>query len=292
MYIHYLWSLKLHMTTSIINPLAKHFRQPSIYLQLPSNGRFYPDGSLELSVTGDFPVYPMTVKDEISFKTPDALMNGQGMADVIVSCCPNIKDPWSIPVIDLDPLLIAIRLASYGPGMDITSDCPMCNAVNENTIDLRIVLDSVPKFDNSKLHAEINNLEFEFRPQTYKDLNNSQQVLFEQQKLMNVISDSTLSDEDKQQRFNASFEKLTELNINTLVICINSITTEDEVKVTDPVFIKEFLSNTDRKTYDAIRNGIEDFVSSNAMAPVDITCSECEHQYKTKLEFNQSNFFA
>jgi hypothetical protein len=279
------------MSTSTINPLAKHFRQPSIYLQLPSNGRFYPDGSLELSATGEFPVYPMTVKDEISFKTPDALMNGQGMADVIVSCCHNIKDPWSIPVIDLDPLLIAIRMASYGPGMDITSDCPKCLSTNENTVDLRGVLDSAPPFNEGKQTIEINTLMFEFKPQTYKDLNNSQQVLFEQQKIMNVVTDSTLTDEDKQQRFNASFAKLTELNVNTLVICINSITTEDNVRVTDSTFIKEFLSNTDRKTYDSIRNGIEDFVSSNAMAPINITCNECTHVYKTTLEFNQSNFF-
>lgn len=279
------------MSTSITNPLAKHFRQPSIYLRLPSGGKFYPSGSLELSATGDFPVYPMTIKDEISFKTPDALMNGQGMADVIVSCCPNIKNPWVIPVIDLDPILIAIRIASYGPGMDITSDCPKCKATNENTVDLRTVLDSAPKFNNDKHSIVINELTFEFKPQTYKELNSTQHVTFEQQKIIGLLAASDLSDEEKQARFKESFDKLTAMNINTLVICIESILTEDEIKVTDPELIKDFLSNTDRKSYETIKNHIEEYIASNAMDPIDIKCSDCDHVYKTKLEFNQSNFF-
>ena len=35
----------------------------------------------------------------------------------------------------------------------------------------------------------------------------------------------------------------------------------------------------------------EDYIASNAMEPIDIKCSECDYVYKTKLEFNQSNFF-
>jgi hypothetical protein len=113
------------------NPLFKHFRQPAIYLKLPSQGRFYPDGSLQISVTGDIPIYPMTVKDELTLKTPDALMNGEGMAAVIRSCCPTILDPWQIPAVDLDAIFIAIRLASYGTGMDVNTSCPKCKEEND-----------------------------------------------------------------------------------------------------------------------------------------------------------------
>ena len=114
------------------NPLAKHFRQPAIYLKLPSQGKFYPPDGIELSITGELAVYPMTVKDELTLKTPDALMNGEGMADVIRSCCPGIKDPWTIPSVDLDVIFIAIRLASYGKGMDISATCR--TAVNQTNI--------------------------------------------------------------------------------------------------------------------------------------------------------------
>ena len=108
------------MSTLSNNPLAKHFRQPVLYLKLPSGGKWYPEGSLDLPVTGEIPVFAMTARDEITFKTPDALMNGSSTVQVIESCCPSIKDAWKMPAVDLDPVLIALRLATYGKELEFT----------------------------------------------------------------------------------------------------------------------------------------------------------------------------
>ena len=94
------------------NPLQKYFRQPKIYLSLPSKGHWYPEGAIEMTENGELPVYAMTAKDELAFKTPDALLNGQSVVDVVKSCLPNIKDPWLMPSIDVDAILIAIRIAT------------------------------------------------------------------------------------------------------------------------------------------------------------------------------------
>lgn len=280
------------MTSQIANnPLAKHFRQPAIYLKLPSSGQFYPEGTVELTVSGEVPIYPMTIKDELSLKTPDALMNGEGLAQIIRSCCPSIKDPWIVPAIDLDPLLIAIRLASYGPEMDIASDCPHCGTTNDHTVDLRKLLDAVPPVSGYGQSFAINGLVFEFHPQTYNDINRIQQINFEQQKILNIIAETDLSDEDRVNAFKESFDRLTSLNLDSLVSCIASITTEDGQQVTQSALIKDFLTNTDRQTYDAIKEQIQSVVSSNAMRAVDLQCNECTKLYKTNLEFNQSNFF-
>ena len=96
------------------NPLQKYFRQPKLYISLPSKGAFYPIGALEMPENKEVPVYAMTAKDELVFKTPDALLNGQATVEVIKSCIPAIKDPWNIPSIDLDTILVAIRMATYG----------------------------------------------------------------------------------------------------------------------------------------------------------------------------------
>ena len=45
------------------NPLKKYFRQPKLYINLPSKGKFYPAGSLNMPETGELPVFPMTAKD-------------------------------------------------------------------------------------------------------------------------------------------------------------------------------------------------------------------------------------
>jgi hypothetical protein len=281
------------MSNSIANnPLSNHFRQPSIYLKLPSGGKFYPQGTLDISLTGEIPVYPMTIKDEILLKTPDALMNGAGMRDMIASCCPSIRDPWSIPLVDLDSILIAIRLASYGSGMDMNSTCTHCGEDNEHTIDLRGVLDNLAPLKQYNDSNVLNGLLFKLKPQTYNDLNRVGLISFEQQKLMNVISSSDLSDEDKKDRFQESFNKLTDLNINTLVSCIQSITTESGAVVEESMLIQDFLNNTDRKTYEAVKELIESTVVANAMEPVELVCAECHEKYKVKVEFNQTSFFA
>jgi len=273
------------------NPLASHFRQPAIYLKLPSGGRFYPEGSLDLGVTGEIPIYPMTVKDEILLKTPDALMNGSSLAEMIRSCCPSIKDPWSIPMVDMDSILIAIRLASYGEGMDMTSKCTHCDHENEHTIDLRVLLDSTKTIADYDQQTYLNGLVFEIQPQTFKDLNIASMIAFEQQKIVSVVSDSNLSDDDKKTQFQDSFSKLTDLNISTLVACIKSITIEDGTKVSEKELIKDFLVHCDRKSYEGVRNLVMDILKNNTLEPAPVVCLECEKDYKVSLEFNQSNFF-
>jgi hypothetical protein len=109
------------------NPLSKFFRQPSIYVRLPSGGKGWRPGSLNLPVNGEMPILPMTAIDELVYRTPDALFNGEAVTGVIQSCCPNIVDAWACPSIDLDALLVAIRIASYGHNMEIESTCPNCS---------------------------------------------------------------------------------------------------------------------------------------------------------------------
>ena len=123
------------------NPLASFMRQPKIYIKLPSQGKYWPPGSLDIPESGELPVYSMTARDELLFKTPDALLNGQSVADVIQNCLPNIKNAWAIPTIDMDTILIALRLATYGEKMAFKHRIPVINEEVEFEIDLRMLLD-------------------------------------------------------------------------------------------------------------------------------------------------------
>jgi hypothetical protein len=57
------------------NPLTQYFRQPAIYIRLPSQGKFYPPSALNMPPNGELPILPMTSNDEITYRTPDALFN-------------------------------------------------------------------------------------------------------------------------------------------------------------------------------------------------------------------------
>ena len=278
------------MAKASTNPLSKHFRQPAIYLRLPSDGKFWPKDSLQLPPNNDIPVYPMTVKDEITLKTPDALMNGSGVVSVIESCCPNIKNGWDVPAVDLDAILIAIRLASYGEGMDVTSSCSNCKEENEFTVDLRVLLDSISPAEYNPV--SIDGLEFMFKPQSFKGLNEVNMISFEQQKLVDAISNSDLTTEEKSGYIKVAFEKLTDMNIMALVNCIDYITLEDGTLVDNRGHIKEFITNCERKVYDQIKDLITTEVAKQKLDPMTLECPACQHQYTTELNFEYANFFA
>jgi hypothetical protein len=272
-----------------VNPLFKHFRQPTIYVKLPSRGKFWPENTLELTPNEEIPIYPMTIKDEVLIKTPDALMNGAGVADVIHSCCPNIKNAWALPSIDLDTILIAIRIASYGAFMDVDTKCPHCGEENLHTIDLRTVMDEVKVADFKPV--TINELTFHFKPQTFKALNSNNLIAYEQQKLIDAITNSDLAEEEKTKQFNTMFPKLTDMNIMALVNCIDYIEVGTE-SVDDATHIKEFVSNCDRSIYKLIREEVDKIINTSKIPPANMQCNNCSQFYSTEILFEQSNFFA
>ena len=158
--------------TQSANPLKQYFRQPAIYLRLPTGGKYWPSGSIELTHNGEFPVYPMTAIDEITYRTPDALFNGQAVITVIQSCIPNVKDAWQAPTTDINSMLVAIRLASYGHELEISSTCPSCETSEDYALDLRNILDQLksPDFESTLTYGD---LEISFGPISYQNQNKS-----------------------------------------------------------------------------------------------------------------------
>lgn len=276
------------MAVNSNNPLLKHFRQPAIYLRLPTGGRFWDQKSLEMPETNEIPIYPMTIKDEITIKTPDALMNGQGVVDVIHSCCPGIKNAWATPSVDLDAIFIAIRIASYGSSMDIDSVCPHCGSENRHAVDLTLLLDKIQAPEYAPV--EIDDLVFEFKPQTFKNYNDANLASYEQQKLIATITNSTLTDEEKVQQFNTIFPRLTDMNVSNMVNNIQAINTNG-TRVTDKNHLKEFVMNCDRKVFAVIKETVDQLAESIKIKSLDARCADCTVTYSQSLTFDQANFF-
>jgi hypothetical protein len=276
------------MAVNSNNPLLKHFRQPAIYLRLPSGGKFWNPKSLDLPESNDVPIYPMTIKDEITIKTPDALMNGQGVVDVIQSCCPSIKNAWDVPSVDLDAIFIAIRIASYGPDMDIDTVCPHCQEENRHVVKLVELLDGIRSPDYSAV--ELDDLVFEFKPQTFKNYNDANLVGYEQQKLIAAITNSELSDDQKVEQFNTIFPRLTDMNATNVVNNIQAIITNG-TQVTDRHHIKEFIMNCDRKTFAEIKETVDRLSEEIKIKPLTAQCASCNKEYVQELTFDQANFF-
>lgn len=279
-------------TLSKDNPLAKHFRQPILYIKLPSQGRWYPEGAVELPVTGEIPIFAMTARDEITMKTPDALMNGASTVHVIESCCPNIKNAWKMPLVDLDTILISIRLATYGKEMEFTTVCPHCDTKIEKGLDLSFVLDKIAPVDWSA-PVKIDNLEIILKPQSYEDYNKNNLVNFEEQRILQLVQDQDIEQEEKTKQFDVLFQRLIASGINQVSKSIAGIRLEDGTVVDNPEFIHEFLDNCDKSVWTAIKNQLDVIAKQNNYTDLDITCTneECGKQFVTPFVFEQTNFF-
>jgi len=272
------------------NPLSQYFRQPSIYIKLPSQGQNYPSGTLVIPANGELPVYPMTAIDEITYRTPDALFNGQATVNVIQSCVPNIKDAWAVPSIDLDTILIAIRIASYGHDMEFATTCPACQDTTERSIDLRTMLDALRAPDYAA-HVSHGDLGIYFRPLNYKNLNDNSALQYEQQKLLQVIPDSTISEADKMTALTQAFKSLTEITIRSLAISITAIKTPQAL-VSEPAHIEEFLKNCERDLFNQIRDHVLQLREQSELQPLKLECTACNHQYQQALTLDMASFFA
>ena len=280
--------------TEKTNPLNKYFRQASVYIKLPS-GLEYPESVVEKSESGELAVQPMTAMDEIKFKTPDALMNGQGVVDVIRSCIPQIKDAWKIVSYDIDAIFLAIRIATYGETMDITYNMPGTQDQKQHTINLPAFLDEISrqKIEHS---FKIKELTFHVSPLTYRDMNLVSLETFQQQKIYASLRTSNITDEDKVKTFDESFKKMNDLTQEILLKNISRIDTGTET-VSDPQYISEFLKNGDAKLISEIQKNLARLRMQGSAPSVKLKSSEDDIKkgapasYEVPVTFDTANFF-
>jgi len=271
------------------NPLSKFFRQPAAYIKLPSNGQYWKEGSLDLPVNGEIPIYPMTARDEITLRTPDALMNGSGVVEVIQSCCPNIRDGWAMPSIDVDTILIAIRVASYGTEMDVETNCPHCGAANKHGIDLKVSLAGITCPDYNK-KIEIDNLKIKLIPQPYFIVNRRNTIQFEEERMAKALEQPDSPERIKE--IASSMSHLIQIGIDTVADSTEYIELEDSSRVTDKDFIKEFYNNANGNVVKKVQARLSEINVEGAVKSQTAACAECQKEYQIPLLFDYANFFA
>lgn len=278
------------MDAKPVNPLAKHFRQPAIYIKLPTKGAYWPEDAIRLPANGEIAVYPMTTKDEITLKTPDALMNGSGVVSVIQSCCPEIIDPWKMPSVDVDPIIIAIRIASFGHQMEFNSKCPACGSVADYAIDLHVVLDSL-KMPDFNTPVELDSLKIKLHPQPYFSLNQTNRTQFEEEKLMQAIQGIDMSEDLRNIEINKQVAKLIDIGLTTLTDSTEYIELEDGSKVSDKEFLREFYVNSSTNTTNAVQEKLTQINKDGGIKPMGVNCTECSHPFDIQITFDYAAFF-
>ena len=108
--------------------------------------------------------------------------------------------------------------------------------------------------------------------------------------MLETLPTSKFLEEEKIEALQKAFANISILTLNAIGDSIAMIKTGDDI-VVDKNHIKEYLQNCDNKAFDKIRKKIESIKDSQEIKPLQITCADCKHEYKTPFTLNVANFF-
>ena len=269
------------------NPLQQFFRQPKIFISLPSKGAYSASGMIQGDVA-NLPVYSLTGMDEIIIKTPDSLMSGDSTAKIIESCCPAIKDAWALPIIDINILLAAIRIASYGPHITFNVECNECKAESEYDVELSYIVDYFSNLEYPN-KLVLKDIAIYTRPMTYRESTNFSIKSYQLRQQL-IQADKVEDDVERQTIVNRLFRELAVLQNDMMLSGIDTIQTGN-LNVTEAPYISEWLANCDSTYATAIKAHSEKIFNDWQVPPHPITCSSCKHESKLRIDLDYSTFF-
>jgi hypothetical protein len=267
------------------NPLNQYFRTPALHVSLPSQGKFYTKNSLEPAADHQYPVLPMSRQDELVFMSATAY-TGSSIASIIASCVPNIKDVWKMPAIDVDKLLVAIKIASHGNMLKSITVCTNCQTENKINVDLNQVLDQFesPNYDQPLV---LQDLKIYFRPIVYQQANDNMIGQISEQAVLDTINDD-LDENIRSQKIDQLLEKIRELATSVLAKHVLYIQTPD-VRVDNQLHIAEWLTKCDRETYLKLQQHVVGIKQQTEIKPVETTCAACSTTYQANYNLNLTN---
>jgi len=282
------------------NPLSSLYRHKTIFLALPSNGKFYRSG-INLSVDNELGIMPMSVRDELLLKSPDSLFNGEAMIEVIKSCVPDIKNPEDVPVCDIDTIILGIRAAS-NPEMEVISECPACKKESRFIVNLLSYISTVKRIpDDNTIKANQETI-LELKPYTLKTLMKRRLQEFKftkmEQSMRSMIKGNKSEEineellENIKKSLNDAYEDTAKITVEIVAESITKVTmTDRNIEVSDPDHILDWVKNMDKNLYHKIVNKISELNDNNIQKTTDTKCPNCNTSYKTTMEVNPVNFF-
>jgi len=265
------------MTNPLIETLKA--RIPGESFRLPSQALFYTNGELDESVKeGEVHVYPMTGIDEIVLRTPDKLLSGEGIAEVFQHCIPQILKPRDLLAKDVDYLLMALRLLSYGNDLSVSYQHGCENSKSHSyTIPIRPLLRESRQIDPTTL-AQVFVLTtsagqvVHLRPALFKNV-------------IEVFQTSVLAsgqDEFADKDLKKIHTDLVEIFVN-MILEVDGISDRDQIREWVTLLTPGMLQEIGTKSQEIANWGLNPVVS--------IECRDCRQSIPLEVPVNPVSFF-
>ena len=279
--------------TTTTNPLKQFYRVSKCTVSLPSNGQgFYPDDMFE-GVDTEVDILPMTGKDEMNLKNPDALISGKALLEVISSCVPSIKKPELLLQNDIDAIVVGIKIASFGDKLPLTTNCPECGHENHYKVDLEAVISTIDKLDGEFPVNLDDGLTVYVKPLDFMSGMKVLKTQFEQQNLINSLENANLSEADRMVKFSDSVRAMGDLTIDLLLDSIVKVVqSEHNIEVSDRNQIQEYLNQLSSSQFKLLEDKSKEINAIGVRKTYSAVCDnkECGHQWEASVDYNPVNF--
>lgn len=273
------------------NPLKQYFRQFKLYLKLPSGTAYYPEGAITFTEGGEVGILPMTGKDELILKNPDALLNGEALVEVITSCVPAVKNPKILLTNDIDALITAVRFATYNDSLETDIRCPACKHENHFKLDLQYPLDNMSYLEPEYTVNLESGLTVYIKPYGFNEVLRGLHAQFEQSKLTRALESSSTTEEEKLKIIAKAFKSMSTITYELLCSSVVKIVDEaNNINVTEPEYIKDFLQNTDKTSVNIISDMLAEINTIGIKKSFTARCEKCNHEWESEIDFNPVNF--
>ena len=268
------------------NPLLAKVKLPGRVFSLPSMGVFYEPGVLAENVKdGEIHVSPMSALMEMKIRSADLLYSGKIIKDICAECAPEILNPGKLISKDVDALFVFLRVATYGPSMQLTSQ-HNCKDSEQHSYEIGIE-DILAKPNNNVLkHKETlyqvalsNGQIVNLKPNTYEDS-------------LRIMHMKLELDRNEAAGVKPSDEDLEKIALDDMVNVIASVQNDTEAPpVTDKKQIVEWLRAVSKKLLTELMAGINRTDDWGFNYNLKLKCRDCGAEYEHALDLNPISFF-
>ena len=161
-------------------------------------------------------------------------------------------------------------------------------------VNLGNLLDTATYYSGEPMVVRMPNaLLAEIRPYTMSDRNKISMATWEQMNHMNQVDNDKTADATKKlKEASLGVGKLIAVTMDIVCNSVIKVTTPDGAEVTDPKFIKEWVTNLEKADFDIIDRGIKDLMNMGVSKEMHLKCENCGAEFTSAINFNPSDFFA
>jgi hypothetical protein len=290
------------MSNPLIDEISNDGVIPHIEIALPTLAAFYPEGEV-LHPSADpskIIIGPLSVLEESTINDPMMMITGRAISKLIKRVAPLVTDPSKLSELDIQAMLIACRIVSYGQTLKLEHECPKCNHANTMEIDLKEHIGRFSPFTQDELNQFIIVLPkvgqtVNLRPLPYEDSVNM---------TIEAIKSSTGAEQFKEltdtealsyeyiELYRTQFEKTLDTNIEALVATIYYVTTKAGSKVMDTDLIREWILALPIDDVKCMTKRIKDINNDiQERSQLEYQCQECGELSKLFVELDPQKLF-